>query len=73
MCSRSDVCHVATPSVYGSTASSPTFDERDRFVREPRKVRLKDLIEYRERQRKVATQALDDMVADAERLGLYDR
>jgi excisionase family DNA binding protein len=44
------------------------FDKPSRH----RKVRLRDLIEYRERQRKAATQALDDMVADAERLGLYD-
>jgi excisionase family DNA binding protein len=37
-----------------------------------RKVRLQDLLEYRARQRVVAEQALDDMVADAQRLGLYD-
>jgi excisionase family DNA binding protein len=37
-----------------------------------RKVRLDDLLEYRKRQRSQAEQALADMVADAERLGLYD-
>jgi len=37
-----------------------------------RKVRLQDLLEYRKRQRIAARQALDDMVADAQRLGLYD-
>ncbi len=44
------------------------FDKPSRH----RKVRLQDLIEYRQRQRKAAAQALDDMVADAERLDLYD-
>ena len=37
-----------------------------------RKVRLDDLLEYRRRQRSQAELALADMVADAERLGLYD-
>ncbi len=37
-----------------------------------RKVRLDDLLEYRTRQRSAAEQALADMVADTERLGLYD-
>jgi excisionase family DNA binding protein len=37
-----------------------------------RKVRLDDLLEYRKRQRSQAELALADMVADAERLGLYD-
>jgi excisionase family DNA binding protein len=37
-----------------------------------RKVRLSDLLEYRRRQRRLADQALSDMVADTERLGLYD-
>ena len=37
-----------------------------------RKVRLDDLLEYRERQRSQAELAFADMVADAERLGLYD-
>lgn len=37
-----------------------------------RKVRLDDLLDYRKRQRSQAEQALADMVADAERLGLYD-
>jgi excisionase family DNA binding protein len=44
------------------------FDKPSRH----RKVRLQDLIEYRERRRKAAAQALDDMVADAERLSLYN-
>jgi excisionase family DNA binding protein len=37
-----------------------------------RKVRLNDLLEYRRRQRSQAELAFADMVADAERLGLYD-
>jgi excisionase family DNA binding protein len=37
-----------------------------------RKVRLDDLLEYRRRQRHQADLALADMVADTERLGLYD-
>jgi len=37
-----------------------------------RKVRLDDLLEYRRRQRSQAEIALADMVADTERLGLYD-
>jgi excisionase family DNA binding protein len=37
-----------------------------------RKVRLDDLIEYRRRQRSQAELAFADMVADTERLGLYD-
>lgn len=37
-----------------------------------RKVRLDDLLEYRKQQRSAAEFALADMVADAERLGLYD-
>ena len=37
-----------------------------------RKVALIDLLEYRNRQRQRAEQALADLVADAERLGLYD-
>jgi excisionase family DNA binding protein len=37
-----------------------------------RKVRLDDLLDYRKRQRSQAEQALADMVADAERLGLYN-
>jgi excisionase family DNA binding protein len=37
-----------------------------------RKVRLDDLLEYRRRQRSRAEVALADMIADAERLGLYD-
>lgn len=37
-----------------------------------RKVRFQDLLEYRARQRVAAEQALDDMVADARHLGLYD-
>jgi excisionase family DNA binding protein len=37
-----------------------------------RKVRLDDLIEYRRRQRSAAELALADMIADTERLGLYD-
>lgn len=44
------------------------FDKPSRH----RKVRLQDLLEYRARQRVAAEQALDDMVADAQRLGLYD-
>jgi len=44
------------------------FDKPSRH----RKVRLQDLLEYRARQRVAAAQALDDMVADAQRLGLYD-
>lgn len=37
-----------------------------------RKVKLVDLLAYRDRQRRRAEQALAEMVADAERLGLYD-
>lgn len=37
-----------------------------------RRVRLDDLLEYRRRQRSAAEFALADMVADTERLGLYD-
>ena len=37
-----------------------------------RKIKLVDLLEYRERQRSRAEEALADMVADTERLGLYD-
>ena len=38
-----------------------------------RRVRMDDLMEYRRRQRQVADQALSDMVADGQRLGLYDQ
>jgi len=44
------------------------FDKPSRH----RKVRLDDLLEYRRRQRSQAELALADMVADTERLGLYD-
>ena len=44
------------------------FDKPSRH----RKVKLVDLLDYRERQRSQAEQALADMVADTERLGLYD-
>lgn len=37
-----------------------------------RKVRLDDLLEYRKRQRSQAERAFADMIADTERLGLYD-
>ena len=37
-----------------------------------RKVRHDDLLEYRRRQRSAAELALADMIADTERLGLYD-
>lgn len=37
-----------------------------------RKVSLIDLLEYRNRQRARAERALSDLIADAERLGLYD-
>lgn len=37
-----------------------------------RRIRLTDLLEYRQRQRRRAEHALADMVADTERLGLYD-
>jgi len=37
-----------------------------------RKVRLDDLLEYRRRQRNAAELAFTDMIADTERLGLYD-
>src|SRR5215475_2406355 len=37
-----------------------------------RKVRLDDLLEYRRRQREAAELAFADMIADTERLGLYD-
>jgi excisionase family DNA binding protein len=37
-----------------------------------RRVRLDDLLEYRRRQRNAAELALTDMIADTERLGLYD-
>ena len=35
-------------------------------------MRLDDLLEYRRRQRSAAELALADMIADTERLGLYD-
>jgi excisionase family DNA binding protein len=38
-----------------------------------RRVRLDDLMEYRRRQRHAADEALSDMVADSQRLGLYDQ
>lgn len=38
-----------------------------------RRVRLDELMEYLRRQRTVADEALADMVADSQRLGLYDR
>jgi excisionase family DNA binding protein len=44
------------------------FDKPSRH----RRVRLDDLLEYRRRQRRQAEFALADMVADTERLGLYD-
>lgn len=37
-----------------------------------RKIKLVDLLEYRKRQHSQVEQALADMVADSERLGLYD-
>jgi excisionase family DNA binding protein len=37
-----------------------------------RRIRMTDLLEYRQRQRRRAEQALADKVADTERLGLYD-
>lgn len=37
-----------------------------------RRIRLTDLLDYRQRQRRHAEHALADMVADTERLGLYD-
>lgn len=37
-----------------------------------RRIRLNDLLEHRRRQRHLAETALADMVADTERLGLYD-
>jgi excisionase family DNA binding protein len=37
-----------------------------------RRVRMVDVLEYRRRQRHRAEQALADMVADTERLGLYE-
>jgi excisionase family DNA binding protein len=45
------------------------FDKPSRH----RKVRLADLLEYRERQRRRADDALADMVADSQRLGLYEK
>jgi excisionase family DNA binding protein len=44
------------------------FDKPSRH----RKVRLDDLLEYRRRQRSQAELAFTDMIADTERLGLYD-
>jgi excisionase family DNA binding protein len=44
------------------------FDKPSRH----RKIKLVDLLEYRTRQRSRAELALADMVADSERLGLYD-
>ena len=49
-------------------AGAIPFDKPSRH----RKVKLVDLLDYRERQRSQAEQALADMVADTERLGLYD-
>jgi excisionase family DNA binding protein len=44
------------------------FDKPSRH----RKIKLVDLLEYRKRQQSRAEEALADMVADTERLGLYD-
>jgi excisionase family DNA binding protein len=44
------------------------FDKPSRH----RKVRLDDLLEYRRRQRSQAELAFTDMIADTERLGLYE-
>ncbi len=44
------------------------FDKPSRH----RRVRLQDVLEYATRQRSAAAQALDDMVADAQRFGMYD-
>src|SRR5579859_662372 len=49
-------------------AGAIPFDKPSRH----RKVRLDDLLEYRRRQRSRAEQAFAEMVADTERLGLYD-
>jgi excisionase family DNA binding protein len=45
-----------------------SFDKPSRH----RKIKLVDLLEYRTRQRSRVEEALADMVADSERLGLYD-
>jgi excisionase family DNA binding protein len=44
------------------------FDKPSRH----RKVKLVDLLDYKMRQRRTSIDALADMVADSERLGLYD-
>ena len=64
-----DLLHVSRTTLVRllETGTIP-FDKPSRH----RKVRLADLLDYRERQRRAASDALDDMVADAQRLGLYD-
>ena len=49
-------------------AGTISFDRPSRH----RRVQLDDLLEYRRRQRSQAELAFADMVADTERLGLYD-
>ena len=64
-----DVLGVArTTLVRLLEAGAIPFDKPSRH----RKVKLVDLLDYRELQRSQAEQALADMVADTERLGLYD-
>lgn len=58
------------PSRLHWLVTSSHIDQNDRSRH--RKVRLDDLLEYRRRQRIQAELAFADMVADTERLGLYD-
>lgn len=41
-------------------------------VRRHRRLFLTDVLEFRDRQRRVAHEALSDMVADAQAMGAYD-
>jgi hypothetical protein len=54
-------------------SSAGSRGHRDRFPRsQVGRARYDDLLEYRRRQRNQAELAFADMVADTERLGLYD-
>lgn len=44
------------------------FEQHNRH----RRIYLADILEYQKRQRRIANEALDDLVADAQMLGLYD-
>ena len=64
-----DLLHISRSTLVRLLESGMIpFDKPSRH----RKVRLDDLLEYRRRQRSQAELAFAEMIADAERLGLYD-